>query len=256
MNIFKVLVLSLFMVSTFAEQKKKAKRVDIHDFLVSKKISKPEEPSTWSIAGGYQNLGTKIAHGEKSDSESFFPMGYESDLTMHVMSLQVNKEIMASNYISFTATGRYGLIRGSDSDVLNTENIQFEDSASGNVYGGGLTANLNMKGLGLRIQPFVGTQYIVHDIEYALSYGQVNGGVVPIQLTYNNKRTSLQHSLGVRMMDESKSLMSFISVDYLQNQSDDLSVFAKQGAREINITEPAEFEQNDLSFSLGFGFLF
>lgn len=245
----------LLIFSASAQEKKKDKDYEVQTYLRDIDY-RDKEPSTWSLGLGYQNLSTKIEHGEKSDSSEFFPLGYETDMSIHVLSAQLTKEVLSGSLISFTAMARYGIIRGADNDVLNEENLQFEDNASGNVYGGGLTMNLNMKAWGLKVQPFVGTQYIIHDFDYELNYSSIDNGSQQIDLTYFNKRTSLQHSVGMRFIDESKSLMSYLSVDFIQNQNDELSVFATQGDQELNITEAGLLDQRDLVFGLGFGVMF
>jgi len=229
-------------------------RLNIENMLKSDP-EKPEE-STTTILLRYQNNGTKIDHNEASSASGFTSLSEESDITVSNISIELNEEFFSENYFSVTLGARYGINTGSVDSTNETTNLSYKDKVSGKSYGAGLSINLNTEGYGLKIQPFISSYYMINKNDYKLSYNNSTTNEDPFNISYTTDTNILQHSLGVRFINNNNNLMSYFSLDYLQEMSSSGSVEGKRSGSDLQLTNTSTVNQNDFAFSIGLGFLF
>jgi len=239
----------LFILMSFGQSlmAKEKNRLKIENLFT------PSRDATTYISLNYQNIGSKIAHNESSDVAGYAPLGEKSDIGQHTLGLELAREFYARGLFSFNLMGRIGINKGTDKKSENVNVVNFKDKASGKHYGAGLSLNLNTEGFGLKIQPFISGQYLFYKTDYELEY-KTDAAAVNIKYASDNR--ILQHSIGMRFINERQRLMSFISLDYFQNLEEDLSVSGTQGANDLKLSNTAQVQKNDIAFTIGFGFLF
>jgi hypothetical protein len=206
----------------------------------------------------YQNSGTKVDHQEISTVSGFQTLEHKSDIQMNIIGLDASKEFLRSNFISFNLNLRASIILGmteNENDINDVNDLTYKDKASGLIYSGGLTINLNTRAFGLKVQPFVGTNYAQSSQEFSLSYANVDTGTDSNEIEYDTSRSFLQHSLGVRFYNN-KNIMSYFSLDYIQELSQSTSATGTRSGVDLQMTNVSIVEQSPFAFSIGAGFKF
>ncbi len=249
-KVFCLLLALVYSSTVFSEPE----RFDIENTL-SNESDNPEE-STISVLLRYQNIGTKMDHKEASSSAGFTSLGQETDISVHGISLEVNKEFFSEKYLSISLGARYGINRGADKAINDVTNMSYEDKVSGKSYGAGLSLNLNAKGYGLKIQPFLSSYYIANKNEYNLSFKNADSSDHPFNIDYSSDSKVLQHSIGLRLIDGKNDLMSYFALDYLNELNRSTNVSGNQAGRSLVLSNTSSVKQSDFAFSIGLGFLF
>ncbi len=249
MNKFKVFFgVAMLVISahSFAE----TKRLDLEKLLVP---SSEREPSYYALLR-YQNTGSKVMHNEKSESPSFVSLNKESAISIHNLGLEISKEFFNDSYFSLSFAGKFGVNKGSDSGLEEKKNLSYKEKLSGQTYGGGVSLNINTKGFGLKVQPFISSHYLISKNDYKLSYSSKT--VDSINIEYSSGQKVLQHSVGVKFINNKNGLMSHFSLDYNQKLSKSLEVSGSQSSKDLSFLNMPSITQNIVTFSVGFGFIF
>ncbi len=217
---------------------------------VFKKSDLVEKNTMTAFSLKYQNIGSTIEHNETSTTSNYSTLGKTSKIGINNLSIDAYQEFFKNSYISFAIGARYGTSGGE----ATAKKDEFEESAYGTNYGAGISLNLNTEGFGLRVQPFYSSYYMFSNNTYKLNYTTANSD--NIKLKYQEDTKSIQHSLGVRFINPRKSLMSFVSVDYLQSIETNSDTSGTVAGNNIDFGQTSEVENNDIAFSLGVGFVF
>ncbi len=222
----------------------------------SKIWAKPSENYPTYFMLRYQNSKTEVFHNENSSAPGFFSAEETSDIRMHGVFLEAAQEFGGAYLFSLTIGARLGYTQGSDKTANANESIvKYEDKISGFSYGPGGSLNLNFHEWGLKIQPFISSYYIFSKSELRLTYANATFEAQPFLIDYDIEENRFQHSVGIRFIDKESGLMSYFSVDYIQEASRDIIVSNKQDGS-LTVTNLAEIEGPQISLSGGIGYSF
>jgi len=134
--------------------------------------------------------------------------------------------------------------------------ISYDSKISGEYYAAGLSLNLNMEGFNIKIQPYIGAQYLINKSDYELTYARPANEKEAFLVTYTEEAKVIQSSLGIRLIDGPKHVMSFASLDYNSPLQTNLAVRGMQGKENLYLTNPSKLEYSNLTFTIGVGFVF
>lgn len=245
-----LLCLSIFLISRANAQEKAFNIENIFKVNKSKRAN-----SNMSL--GYKTRVTNILHDERSSNTDFKSLGEISKIYLHSLDLTYNREFYSAQYISYSLILRAGFHTGRDDGSDEKVLTPFYEKASGLQAGAGISINLNTRGYGLKFQPYISSQYVVDETNFDLTYEQGKGTqTTPVHLTTNSNNTILHHSIGVRVLDYKKGLMSYIAIGHNQLLSNKSSSSGELSGKSFDLDNSSKIKDSPIVFSLGFGFMF
>ena len=202
---------------------------------------------------------TDIFHQETSGATSYFPLNKRSGLISYELILGAEKELFYDSLFSFSLNAFGGFEFGRKKKEYATDNLVFRDKAFGYLYGGGASINTNFRVKKLKVQPFVGMNILMRNVDYKLSYGPLTSStsVASINIDYNNEATEMVARAGLRVFDEREKLFSIFAVENVFSASRKINLdAAKVNNGNIDLTTHATFDHASFRFTLGFGMMF
>lgn len=247
-----ILVTALLSIQLHAEEVK-SKRLDFEKLL---EPGAGEDGST-SITINYKRGTSNILHNEGLSGVDNKILNKESSISRNTVSIEMSQEFFNKNYISLSLGLRGGISRGSDQQVEEEQNVNFEDEHKGYHYGAGASLNLNTEGYSIRIQPFVSGYYIISDEEY--NFSNFNNNISDpdtYNIDYRLENESIEASLGVRLYNNYSNLMSFFSINYTDSMSSTSSVSASRNGTAVELDNASTVGRDGLGFTIGAGINF
>jgi len=200
----------------------------------------------------YQNQQTEINHNEASTDSGYTSLNEESSIPLHGVHFEFSRELFASYLFSFTLSARYGKTFGSTKNTNSTSGLTYEEEASGELYGGGGSLNLNFSVWGMKLQPFIAAYTFTHENTYELKYGPEGATTGLTEINYESELQVQQYSLGMRFIDYYKGLLSYFSADYITGDAPTVGVSSNLD----NLSNTSTPQRREYAFTIGFGALF
>ena len=200
----------------------------------------------------YQNQQTEINHNEASTDTGYTSLNEESSIALHTVQFEFSRELFASYLFSFTLSARYGKSFGSTKNTNSTSGLTYEEEASGELYGGGGSLNLNFSVWGMKLQPFIAAYTFTSENTYELKYAPEGATTGQTEINYESKLQIQQYSLGMRFIDYYKGLLSYFSADYITGDAPTLAVSSNLD----NLSNTSTPQRREYAFTIGFGALF
>ena len=202
---------------------------------------------------------TDIFHEETSGATNYFPLNKRSGLISYELILGAEKELFYDSLFSFSLNAFGGFEFGRKKKEYATDNLVFRDKAFGYLYGGGASLNANYRVKKLKVQPFVGLNILMRNVDYKLSYGPLtsSASIASINIDYNMESTEMIGKVGLRVFDEREKLFSIFAVENVVSSSRKINLdAAKVNQGNVSLTKQATFDHASFRFTLGFGMMF
>lgn len=219
------------------------------------KLESSGHMSSTYLTLGYKNGGVDINHNETSSAAGFFSPNEGNNVSNNMVDVGVTKEFLRSKIFSISLLANTGFGKGKNT-IKRTEKANLiSDKTQDIYYGGGFSINFNREAFGLKIQPFISTQYQFSNSEYNSSYSKLSDPGTIYNITTTNNEQRLMHTAGIRFFNMNKSLMSYINLDFNQNLINDKKTDAFVGTTSLELEDPTEIDENPIRISVGFGFM-
>ena len=200
----------------------------------------------------YQNQQTEFSHNEASTDSGYTSLNEETSIPLHGVQFELSREFFASDLFSFTLSARYGKTFGSTDDTNSTTGLEYEEEASGELYGGGGSLNLNFSVWGIKLQPFIAAYTFTNKNTYELTYALEGATTGQTEITYESELQVQQYSLGMRFIDYDKGLLSYFSADYITSDDPTLGITSNLD----NLSNTSTPQRREYALTIGFGALF
>lgn len=254
-NIIIFFLISLIPLASFAwdkgqEENDSASIEQRFDYV---KLLKRKDINVNYLILSYGKSDFQMAHFENSNNSNFRSINRENNISRSSLDLSYGHEFKEKNYISFMALIKYG--RGLGSERGSNNNLFFREKLNDKEYGPGLGINLNGKAFKLKIVPFFSSLYIIRKQNYSLT-ASTNGNDNFSTIEQEASSRLVQNNFGIRFIDNSKNMMSYLAIGRNIELSNDTKNTAKANNSEVNITNNSSPTNNKIFFTIGVGFLF
>lgn len=213
-----------------------------------------------------------------SDNSTYENFENQGAVQQRGVQLRLAKEFFPNSRFSMTTSLGYATLSGSDkperdtptappsgggngnggngeSQSLMTNNQEFEKRVKTQFYSMGIDLNVNFKSHGLKVQPYLGANYIQANSEHRLTYQQETDEIrLHRSMTYSH----IIPELGIRFIDFEKSMMSFISLAFPSEESfeSENQDQATLNDNTINVSYDTTGRWKSPMISIGFGWVF
>lgn len=232
-------------------------------FLVSQVIFGKEEGNLFSshrFIIDYGQINTNIYHHETSKDSGFSAINGDSNLVLHTIGPGYEYEFFNTSRVSLTAHFSGGFQTGEavNYNAGDAKQVDFEEKATGYYGAAGASLNVNFWKKNKNIQIFVGYRSLKTQTKYLNRYINESTDSRSTELEYNISQGITETTLGMRFFHYGKKkLFSSISISKYDFKTDKVDVKASKGSSsKFDITDQAEFKQQDYGLRLGVGFIY
>lgn len=207
---------------------------------------------TWAIAFGGAYTSTVLKHNETSAAAQYSSTNRRVRVDDIRMSLSLMKEFLNPKTFSVTAQILGGITDSKGSTGDNNQ-ARFEEYLRSTHFGGGLSFNYNIYSFGLKLQPFVGVDFISEQGDLIMNH---SNGVQTLNTIHRFDTQLAFLNVGIRAFDADYNLMSYFQLSAPQIVGESIAPLGRINGADIEITSLTTIDRSPVAFSMGFGYYF